>query len=181
MRARVAVLAAVLFETRPAPAAGGQTVPQDTTEVPLFSISKSENKNRVQYAVRVDRHCAPISEEPIFAYWQMLELGATRIEPLLAREVPAYGPASQTVLSRDADGGRIRLILKALPTRPILVQVFRASSGACQALSTVTISGSPAHLYNVHAKLRWPGGVAYLLVQGWSLDGTHVLSERLKE
>jgi hypothetical protein len=33
----------------------------------LFSISKSENRNQVQYAVRVDDRCQPLAQSPVFA------------------------------------------------------------------------------------------------------------------
>ncbi len=145
----------------------------------LFSISKSENKNQVQYAVHVDEACQPTGAAPVFAYWRMLERGPTVTEPLLAHELDAYGIASQAP-TRSPEGGVIRLVLRAVRSRPIAVEVSRTPSGECQALSTVPIQGAPSHLYNVHAKLKWPFGVEYLLLQGWSLDGTRVVKERLE-
>jgi hypothetical protein len=56
--------------------------------VPVFSIAKSENKNQVQYVVRLDDHCAPWGPEPLSAYWRMLEQGPTQTAPILPREVP---------------------------------------------------------------------------------------------
>src|SRR5579864_6324598 len=134
------------------PAYGGAPTP-GVRAVPLFSIAKSENKNQVQYAVRVDEHCAPLPDTPIVAYWRMLEQGPSRMAPLLARELDAYGPVSQLTTAREADGGKVRLVLKAVPGRTILVETLRGSGGACQALSTVLINGAPAHLYNVYVKL----------------------------
>jgi hypothetical protein len=174
---RIAAFAAVLGGTILGPLAR-VTVPAPR-QIPLFVISKSENKNQVQYAIAVDDHCAPIAGAPILAYWRMLERGATRTEPLLAHELPAYGVDSQSVTARDADGGKVRLVLKAVPTRPVLVETFRSASGACEARSTVTIGGAPAHLFDVYAKLKWPVGVDYLLLRGWSMDGARVLSEKL--
>ena len=141
----------------------------------LFTISKSENKNQVQYAVRTDRNCAPASAAPVFAYWRMLEQGPTRVAPLLPREERAYGIASQSV---DAKG-RVRLVLRAVPNRPIVVETGRAEDGSCQALANMPINGSPAYLFDVYVKLKWPT-VEYLLLRGWSLDGSHVLTEKLK-
>ncbi|HEX4473716.1 MAG TPA: DUF4833 domain-containing protein, partial [Polyangiaceae bacterium] len=60
------------------------------SDVSLFTIAKSENKNEVEYAVHVDKQCAPISGTPVFAYWRMLELGPTKVAPILPREVSAY-------------------------------------------------------------------------------------------
>jgi Domain of unknown function (DUF4833) len=149
-------------------------------EVALFTISKTENKNQVQYALRVDDHCAPIGDAPVYAYWRMIELGPTRAAPLLARELPAYGVSSQAVLEKGDTGGKVRLTLQAVPSRPILVQTAVAAGGTCQAWSTLTINGVAAHLYNVHVRLRWPLGVEYLLLQGWAMDGKRTVTEMLK-
>jgi hypothetical protein len=149
--------------------------------VRLFSISKSENKNQVEYAIRLNEHCAPIGDAPVLAYWRMLEKGPAYTEPLLAREVPGYGLLGQRVTARDSDGGQVRITLRALPTREILVEVRRDQAGKCRAWSTISIQGAPSYLYNVFVRLTWPfARVDYLLLQGWSLDGTHIVSEKLK-
>jgi hypothetical protein len=150
-------------------------------EMPLFSISKSENKNQVQYAMKADARCTPAPGEPIYAYWRMLELGSTRTAPLLSREIPAYGIMSQRVLERGPAGGRVQLTLRAMPSRPILVETSLMGDGTCQAWSTMTIGGAAAHLYNVHVKLRWPIGVDYVLLQGWSMDGKRLVTETIKQ
>ncbi len=147
--------------------------------VPLFTIGKSQNKNQVQYAVHVDGHCVPMPGAPVYAYWHMLELGPNRVAPLLSREFRAYGIASQRVTAHDTDGGKIRLVLRALPSRPILVETVRAPNGACRGLATVAIAGTPAHLFDVYVKLTWLFGVDYLLLRGWSMDGTHIVKEKL--
>ncbi len=146
----------------------------------LFTIAKSENKNQVQYAVRVDGECAPLGPAPIFAYWKMLERGPTQTEPLLAREEPAYGVASQAVSARRVEGGRVHLVLRATPSRPIDVDLWRDSDGACHAAPVTTIDGAPARLFNVYARLKWPFGVDYLLLQGWSLDGARAVREKIR-
>jgi hypothetical protein len=145
----------------------------------LFSISKSENRNQVQYAVRVDDACQPTSGTPVFAYWRMFEKGPAVTEPLLAHEMDAYGVASQAPV-RTPEGAGVRLILRAVRSRPIVVEAFRNAAGECEAVATVSIQGTPAHLYNVYAKLRWPFGVEYLLLQGWSLEGTRVIKEKVE-
>jgi len=170
------LISPILWVTAASAASPAPTV----NAVPVFTIGKSQNKNQVQYAVHVDSHCAPVPGAPVFAYWQMLELGPTRVAPLLRREFRAYGIASQLVSTHHADGGKIRLVLQALPKRPILVETMRGSNGTCLALATVAIEGSPAHLFNVYVKLKWLLGVDYLLVRGWSIDGTHILTEKLE-
>lgn len=145
-------------------------------ELPLFSIAKSENKNQVAYAVRVDDRCVPLPDAPVIAYWRLLEQGPDRVAPLLPREQRAYGIASQTI----GPEGTVRLVLRALPSRPISVHVTRASDGSCHVQTKVVINGSPAYLFNVYLKLKWPAGAEYVLLRGWSLDRTHVVTEKLK-
>ncbi len=159
-------------------ASAGSTVPAGSS-VAVFSIAKSENKNQVQYVIRVDDHCAPVGPAPVSAYWRMLEKGPAETAPILAREVRAYGLASQAVVAKDASGGQTRVVLTALPGRPLTIATSRASDGTCRALTTATIAGAPAHLFNVYVHLRWDG-VDYLLLQGWSMDGSRVLRETVK-
>ncbi len=160
--------------------AGAETATAGGTSVPVFSITKSENKNQVQYIVRVDNRCAPVGPAPLSAYWRMLEQGPTQTAPILPREVQAYGLASQQVVAGDGSGGQTRAALKALPARPITVVTARGKDGACYALATAVIAGTPAHLFSVYVHLKWDG-LDYLLLQGWSMDGSHVVRETLKK
>jgi hypothetical protein len=149
--------------------------PNDFTS--LFSISKSENKNEVVYAVHLDAQCAPVGDAPVFAFWRMNEKGPAVVEPLLKREEPAYGIGRQRVLSRDSDGGKVEMTLRALPSRPIVVETKRLE-GRCQAWSALTIAGENAYLYNVYVKLR-ELGVDSLLLSGWAADRSRVLHEKI--
>jgi hypothetical protein len=149
--------------------------PHDVTS--LFSISKSENKNEVVYAVHLDERCAPVGDAPIFAFWRMHEKGPNIIAPLLDREQRAYGIASERVLAAGADGGRVELSLRALPSRPIVVQTKNVG-GTCQAWSSLSIGGTDAYLYNVYVKLKTLG-VDYLLLSGWTTDRSRVVHETI--
>jgi hypothetical protein len=150
-------------------------------EVSLFTIAKSENRNLVQYAIRVDEHCMPVSTTPVYAYWRMLEQGPDRTAPLLARERRAYGLAGQEVVPPATAGvaGAARIVLNGVPGRPVLVETSRATDNTCRAVSTVIIGGGPAHLFDVYVRLKSPFGVDYILLQGWSLDGTHRVEEKV--
>jgi hypothetical protein len=150
-----------------------------TSVLPIFSIAKSENKNQVQYVVRIDDRCAPVGPSPVSGYWRMLERGRTQTAPLLPRELRPYGLASQQLLvSDDATGGRVRATLNALPARPLTIVTWRGGDGACHAVAEVSIAGTSAHLFNVYVRLKWDG-VDYVLLQGWSIDGSHVVRETL--
>jgi hypothetical protein len=161
-------------------AASAQSPPPGGNFVPIFSIAKSENANQVQYVVRVDGHCAPVGPAPISAYWRMLENGPTQTAPILSREVPAYGLASQVVVASDGSGGQLRAVLRALPSRPLTITTSRGTGGVCRAVATTSVAGAPAQLFNVYVHLRWDG-VDYLLLQAWALDGSHVIRETIKK
>lgn len=144
-----------------------------------FFIAKSENRNQVHYGVHVDSACRPIGAAPVFAYWRMLEHGPTATEPLLSREIPAYGLADQRVVEVGTDGGRATVRLRALGNRTIDV-VTSSHDGVCVATATTTINGHPAALSNVFAQLKWPWGVDYLLLSGRALSDGHLVRERLE-
>jgi hypothetical protein len=140
----------------------------------VFLIAKSENKNQVHYGLRVDGACAPLGEEPVYAYWRIFERGPLATEPLLAIERPAYGFAEQRPLDRGERGGAVRVRLAAMPDRPIVVQ-SAVRDGVCAASSATTIAGVPASLESVYVKLKWPFGVAHMIVTGRALaDGSEV-------
>ncbi|MGO9832594.1 MAG: DUF4833 domain-containing protein [Polyangiaceae bacterium] len=172
----ISVLVALVALDSHALAARADQPQADGTIVAAFSIAKSENKNQVQYVVRVDDHCAPMGPTPVSAYWRMLESGPTRTAPLLPREVAAYGLTSQAVVANDASGGAVRIVLKALPSRPLTIFSSRGGDGQCRALVTASIAGTSAHLSDVYVHLKWDG-VDYLLLRGWSMDGSHVVRE----
>jgi hypothetical protein len=146
----------------------------------VFLIAKSENRNQVHYGVHLDATCAPVGSAPAFAYWRMLEQGPLATEPLLKREIGAYGFAEQRVVERDPDGGRVTLRLHALPGRPIAIWTG-SRDGACEAVATMAIGGTPASLRSVYAQLRWPFGVDHLVLSGRSLADGRAVEERVSE
>jgi hypothetical protein len=154
---------------------------QEAPDVPsVFFIAKSENKNQVHYGVHLDASCAPLGRAPVFAYWRMLEHGPRATEPLLEREIGAYGFADQRVLTREPHGGRVEVRLRALPGRPIVIDTTAGEGGSCVATATTTIGGVPASLASVYAKLGWPFGVDYLVLSGRGLADGRELRERIR-
>jgi Domain of unknown function (DUF4833) len=143
----------------------------------VFFVAKSENRNQVHYGIALDDACAPVGDHPVFAYWRMLARGPSATEPLLWREVPAYGVAQQRATTVDG-GGRVTLTLSALPRRPIVVDTHAGGDG-CVATATTEIGNAPARLSNVYVKLRWPFGVDYLLLTGRSSSDGRTVRERV--
>ena len=157
---------------------GSASLPAPGSNIPVFSIAKSQNKNQVQYVIRVDDHCVPIAPAPMSAYWRMLEQGPTATAPLLPREEAAYGLASQAIIASDSRGARVRAVLRALASRPLTVATWRGGDGKCTAVATLPIAGQPARLFNVYVLLKW-NGVDSLLLRGWSMDGARVIQEKI--
>jgi hypothetical protein len=133
-------------------------------ELPLFTVTKSENKNHVVYALRLDGRCLPAGDAPVHPYWRMLEKGPGVTEPLLAREERAYGIGRQSVAS-DV----VRMALRAVPDREITVITWRAGD-TCAAAAWMTIAGTRARLVDVHVVLSWPFGVDHIVLSGVTRD-----------
>ncbi len=141
---------------------------QATHDASLFSISKSENRNEVIYAIHLDGRCAPLGEAPVYAFWRMNERHGA-VEPLLRREEPAYGIGYQRVTVREPDGGSVDVAMRALPSRHIIVRT-QQRDGACRTTSTLTIAGAVANLTNIDVKLK-PLGVDYFVLSGLTSGG----------
>ena len=156
----------------PAPAADpGREIPS------AFFIAKSENKNQVHFAVAVDGKCSPLGDAPVRPYWLMLEKGPAVTEPLLAREQGPYGLASQQVLTRTAEGGSVRVTLKAVPARPVTIETTRDADGTCSFHTHMTIGSKVGRLQYVYVKLAFVS-IDYLLLVGKDDEGGE-LKERI--
>ncbi len=142
----------------------------------LFSISKSENKNRVVYEVKLDESCRPAGTTPVHAYWRMLERSSSAVEPLLPKEERAYGFGGRQVVARDASGGTVRFALRALPDREVVVRSGQGEGG-CFAQALTRVGDAQARLFNVHARLAWPFGISSIVITGWAEDDGHVVRE----
>jgi hypothetical protein len=161
-------LALVLLLPVAVPPSGGETSS-------AFFVSKSENRNQVHYAVRVDKACQPMGPAPVHAYWLMLEKGPRLTEPLLEREQAAYG-----VQRQHLEGSTVRLSIRSLPNREIAIQTWQGPDGQCRSTAVTTIAGTRARLFNVHVVLDGLKlGVSSVLLRGWRDDGSEV-SERMR-
>jgi hypothetical protein len=167
-------LAALVASLGAARETGAAVVDASHDVTPLFLVSKSENKNRVAYGIHLDGQCLPRGPAPVFAYWQMLELGPGRVEPLLPREVPYYGVRGEQVVGERT----LEVRLAAIPSRPLVVRTA-VEGGRCRATATLPIAGTPARLWNVHAILAWPFGVKALLLTGLRETDGAVVRETL--
>ena len=146
----------------------------------VFFIAKSENRNEVHYGVALDSACVPTGLTPVFAYWRMRERGPLATEPLLSREVPAYGVAGPQRVERGERGGRVVFRLNALPRRPIAIDAIPDAQG-CTAVARAMIGGTTAALTSVFVQLRWPFGVDHIVLSGRASTDGRAVRERLEE
>jgi hypothetical protein len=118
----------------------------------IFFVSKSDDRNRVDYGIRLNARCMPEGDRPIVVYWRTFEGGleGRATHGLNFVEQLAYG-----VDVADLGQGVLRLRVRALP-RTIIVSTSRRGS-ECAASATTSIDGAEAELERVHLTLAGPG------------------------
>jgi hypothetical protein len=143
----------------------------------VFLVAKSENRNQVHYAVRVDDACNVIGTAPLYGYWRMLE-NKGEIEPILSREVRAYGLDPVQRIEKAGDATTIYARMNAIPDRVLRVTVTR-TAGRCEARAATSIAGTDAQLRLIYIRLSWPFGVDYILLRGSRLTDGHSIEEKI--
>lgn len=142
----------------------------------VFFIDKSDDLNRVDYGVRLDADCHPISGSAMVVYWRVFEgdREGRRTLGLNIFEGPVYGIGRQVLVAHDDEEAVLEIEVRALPGRRIRIR-SRREAGRCVAEGHATIAGSEARLRSVHVTLGdGPGAVRFLDVFGTREDGTSV-------
>lgn len=179
---RIFALGAVLLATQPLYAAPTSALtavvnlPVASVES-VFYVAKSENRNQVHYAIRVDESCRPVGKRPVYGYWRELERGPRVTSLLLDREQPGYGASEARNVVLNDHGGELQLSLRAIK-RPIAIATFRTGSG-CAARATVMIQKQPAVLTSIYVDLGLLMSVNYALVRGVRVSDGKEVSEKL--
>jgi Domain of unknown function (DUF4833) len=151
------------------------TEPRDPNSI--FLVAKSENKNQVHYGVRLDEACNVVDTHPLYGYWRMLE-NKGEIEPILSREVRAYGIDPAQRIEKTGDATTIYARMNAIPDRVLRVTVTRAA-GRCEARANMPIAGADAHLRLIYIRLAWPFGVDYILLRGSRTTDGRAVDEKI--
>lgn len=148
----------------------------------LFFINKSDDKNRVDYGMRLDADCAPREKEPVFPYWREFENAPpVRTHPLGLFEYYPYGIASQRVLSRSPSGTEYFVRLKRIH-RDLFVTITKEADGRCTALVYTTIANQErVELLSAYVKLRRPLSVEYVDIHGRDPRTGQPVDERVKQ
>jgi hypothetical protein len=153
--------------------AGSASATPAAAEIPnALVITKSSNKNQVNYAVQVNQACVPAGRSPVHPYWRMLERGADATEPLVDSELRAFGVERQSI---DAAG--VNVVLRGMPARAITIRTWRQPDGGCASSANMTINGVPARVTDVYVRQKL-FGIDYVQITG-STSGGQVVRERI--
>jgi hypothetical protein len=145
----------------------------------VFVIGKNLDRNEVQYGIRLDDQCQPVSSEPVYAYWRQFEQGPEVTEDLNFLDETAYGIRMQTVQSPPNKPKKIVMTLRATSERGIAI-VPRKEGTACAADALAFIARVPARLQRVYVKVAGFLSVDYIELSGIRLDNGEPISERIK-
>lgn len=146
----------------------------------VFFFSKSDDKNRVDYGLRLDSSCMPVGDEPLFPYWREFENGGDgkRMHTLKFYEYVGYGVADQQLKKAGAKAN-LKVQLKALP-REINITTEKAADGKCTVVARAEIAKTPnAELVSAYIKLKTGWQVEYVEVKGKEPKEGAALTEKL--
>ncbi len=152
------------------------------SDVPtVFFISKSDDRNRVDYGIRLDAACLPTSGSPMVVYWREFEGGRDGLvtHGLNIFEGPVYGVGTQRVTETRPDGVTLRIDIRALSSRRIEI---RTAPGAtrCAAQALLDIGGVRAVLDHVHLTLGdSPGSLRYADIYGHAVATGAAVTEHV--
>lgn len=151
----------------------------DAQDVPtVFAIRKTNNRNRVDYGIRLDDRCRPRGDDPVVPYWRRLEQGPSVTAGLTTFQHIVYGVSHERV-ARTETGGRVRVRLRALPERTITIETEQVGD-SCRAKALSTVDGTPARLVDILVVLDGPRDVNHVEVTGRAIDDGHFVRELLR-
>lgn len=137
----------------------------------LFHIERSKNANIVAYDVRLNPRGTIDTSDPIDGYWVRLAEKGQRKELGRVEKRLAYGWKA-TPQGED----KVKLVLTALPERPITVERGKHGYEA-----HLPILGVPSRLLKVYVKTKEGGmlpKVEYIELYGYRLDNGESVKER---
>jgi hypothetical protein len=148
----------------------------------VFFISKSDDKNRVDYGMRLNENCAPLNDDAVFPYWREFERAPpVRTHSLSVFEYVPYGISEQRMLRRTRTGGEHTMRLKQV-ARPISITTKKEADGHCTAVAHTRINGiDNAELVSVYAKLAGAMSVEYIDIKGKNPDTGAEIVERVRK
>ena len=146
---------------------------------PLDSVvflTKNTHNTPVHYGVNVDTQCRPTDEDPVSAYWRMLEEGPDERDELKFWEQPGYGVRQPEEVDRNADSGSLALVIRGVPDHKIRLETFTSDRG-CQARAITGISGEEAILLRIDIEVSGWANVHKVEIHGISFSSGLEVSE----
>lgn len=166
LAATVALATALALSATGAPSIASATPRIGAHDVQtLFFVSKSDDRNRVDYGIHLDESCMPVGRTPVFAYWRRFEPGDAPLGSLNTLDEQIYGIRHQAVRTTAPNGSWVEMRINGLPDERILVLIQRMPDG-CRARAHATLSGRPVYLQRVHAELATLVGIDHLQLHG---------------
>jgi hypothetical protein len=107
----------------------------------LFVITRTTNKNEVHYDAQATKEGKLKPDEPVVAYWIMVEKGGKREKLSFLERKKAYGFS----ISPEAGGESFRMVIVPYKARPIRVHMKDGKARA-----EMAIDGKPAYLKKLH-------------------------------
>jgi hypothetical protein len=185
-RARRLVVALVVTGSLPAGSATAGEPRFYPFDVPtVFFISKSDDRNRVDYAIHLDAHCVPTGDDAVFQYWREFENSPpVRIHTFGFFDNIAYGISEQRTI-RPTPTGAVQVIkLRQFRTAVISIVTKQEAGGHCSAVARTVINGKDSELSYIYVKLSKGGlvpSVDYLDVHGKDPDTGQDVAQRLRK
>jgi hypothetical protein len=152
--------------------------PHDVATV--FFISKSDDKNRVDFGIHLDGDCVPVGGSAVFSYWREFEHAPpVRLHGLSLLDKIPYGIDGQGLVARTPAGADYVVRLKKFD-RPIGIATRKEADGTCTAKARAQIQGAVAEFVSVYAKLAGLFSVDYIDIHGKDASGAPIV-ERVKK
>jgi hypothetical protein len=178
-----AVFAAFLFLTSEAGAEQPTFSAFDVQTV--FYISKSDDRNRVDYGIRLDDRCIPVGNSAVFPYWREFENSPpVRVHGLGLFEYIPYGISEQRTIRKTSTGGTHFMKLRQLDKLPISITTKKEADGHCSSETRAVINGKEAMLTYAYVRLGRGGltpRVEYVDVHGKDLETGQDIYDRIRK
>jgi hypothetical protein len=109
----------------------------------------------------------------------MLERGHAATEALLNHEEQGYGIRSPQLVSRQSQGGRVQLQLRAFPNRMLTIELFPHGEH-CAGRALTQVRREPAVLQSIYLDIGFLFSLNHALVRGTRLADGRAVHERLE-
>ncbi|HVY26214.1 MAG TPA: DUF4833 domain-containing protein [Polyangiaceae bacterium] len=148
----------------------------------VFYISKSDDRNRVDYGMRLTEGCAPLGSEAVFPYWREFEKSPpVRTHPLGTFEYFGYGISEQRMVRGGKPDAAYLIRLRQFKQRPVWITTSRDDSGRCRARVRCAIGAVRfAELSSIYLKLAGPLSVEYIIIKGHDPATGNPIEEKIK-